>query len=103
MERDKRALDRSIRDPLSTITIPGTTVTTDAGANLTNPDITLTTKYQVQEVIINKNIKNFSAAEQTPIGFNTALFDAIGPLCATPYLRHNLLKKTKKKLFHRSI
>ena len=75
----KRALDRSIRDPLSTITIPGNTVKTSSGATLTNPDITLTTKDEVQDAIINKNIEHFSAAEQTPIGLNTALFEAIGP------------------------
>ena len=40
----KRALDRSICDPLFTITNPGTTATTHAGAHLTNPDINLTTK-----------------------------------------------------------
>ena len=75
----KRALERSLRDPLSTITIPGSSVTTASGAILTNPDITLTTKEDVQEAIIETNIAHFSAAEQTPIGLNTALFDAIGP------------------------
>lgn len=75
----KRALGRSLRDPLSTITIPGSSVTTASGAILTNPDVTLTTKEAVQEAIIDTNIAHFSAAEQTPIGLNTALFDAIGP------------------------
>ena len=60
----KRVLNRSIRDTLSTITIPGNTVKTSSGATLTNPDITLTTKDEVQDTIINKNIEHFSAAEK---------------------------------------
>lgn len=60
----KSALERSLRDPLSTITIPGHTVTTDTGATLTNPTTVLTTKTEVETAIINKNIQHFSAAEQ---------------------------------------
>ena len=75
----KSAPDRSLRDPLSTITIPGNTVTTDTGATLTNPTTVLTAKQEAEEAIVEKNIQRFSAAEQTPIGLNTVLYKAIGP------------------------
>ena len=93
----KRALDRSIRDPLSTITIPGTTTITNTGAILTNPDITLTTKNEFQEAIINIKIQHFSAAEQPPIGLNTTLFDAIGPHCTSTFCDEVLQAKFTDK------
>ena len=72
----------------------------NTGVTLTNPDVTLTTTNEVQEAIINKNKQQFSAVEQTPVGLNTALFDAIGPhgtsdFCDT-VLKEKLTNKDKE-------
>ena len=56
----KSALDRSLRDPLATITIPGNTIATATGATLTNPNTVLTTKKEVENAIIEKSICNIS-------------------------------------------
>ena len=61
------------------ITKKGETTTTQSGAILTKLDTLYTTKSEVHDQIIKQNISHFSAAENTPVGLNIALYHAIGP------------------------
>ena len=75
----QRELERKKYISLTRLIVPGDKNLDNTGNIVESPSTVYTDKDKVHELLIERNVKHFSLAEQTPQGINGFIYEALGP------------------------
>ena len=75
----QRELERKKYASLTRLIVPGEKYLDDLGNTVESPGTVYIDKDKVHELLIERNEKHFSLAEQTPQGINGFIYEALGP------------------------